>query len=149
MGVPFGELKMTDWSAVMPPPAVATAMLRSALPAPSKRVAAPANSGNTRNDAQDRQPPLPARVRHGVVVPPRPDEDRPTGPPPAFEANVLEAEAEKRRNRLAEGDNARNTGKRPQKPGANEPATGAMLPGTATGYGAVREGTAPTLDLMR
>lgn len=31
---------------------------------------------------------------------PLPDPDRPTGPPPAFEANVLDAEAERRRNAI-------------------------------------------------
>lgn len=93
---------MTDWSAVIPPPAVATAMMRVAQPAPAKRVVAAANSGDIGNDAQNRHPPPDPHLRHPVVVPPRPDTDRPTGPPPAFEANVLEAEAQRRRLQPAE-----------------------------------------------
>lgn len=92
---------MTEWHAVIPPPAVATTMMRPAIPAPSKRVVAPAGSGTVGNDAHNRHPAPDARVRHPVVVPPRHDSDRPTGPPPAFEANVLEADAERRRQKVS------------------------------------------------
>lgn len=92
---------MTDWHAVLPPPAVATAMMRIPQQTDAKRVTAPANSGNIGSDANNRHPRATAQIRHPVVVPPQPDTDRPTGPPPAFEANVLEAEAERRRSRIA------------------------------------------------
>jgi hypothetical protein len=44
----------------------------------------PGNSSDLSSDTSDR-PPFP------FALPPPPDPDRPTGPPPAFEANVLDA----------------------------------------------------------
>lgn len=101
MGVPLGDWIMMDWPAVLPPPAVASALMRGAQATPERRVIAPADSGDIGNSADYRQKPLDSQVRNPFVVPPRPDADRPTGPPPAFDANVLEAEAERRRLELA------------------------------------------------
>ncbi len=90
---------MTDWPAVIPPTAVVTAMMRLPQQTAAKRVIAPADSGNIGNDTKNRHSQSDAQTRHPVVVPPQPDTDRPTGPPPAFEANVLEAQAERRRSK--------------------------------------------------
>lgn len=153
---------MTDWSAVIPPPAVATALMRIAQTAPEKRVVAPADSGNVGNDEKNRHPPPDTPMRRSVVVPARPDTDRPTGPPPTFEANVLEADAERRRQKISETE----TG-----PSRDAPVTDAEggdgsdhVPGVADGTpptgGAERTGIAsyysdlpamaePQLDLIR
>ncbi len=59
-----------------------------------------AGAGNdTRNSARDTAVAL-AQLR--AVLAPRPDPDRPVGPPPAFEANLLETERERLRAGLAE-----------------------------------------------
>lgn len=61
---------------------------------PVKTVTAPGASGKTRNETgsgNSRTPDQGARIK------PPPDPDRPTGPPPTFEANLLEAEREKLR----------------------------------------------------
>lgn len=154
---------MTEWHAVIPPPAVATAMMRPALPASSKRVVAPAGSGTVGNDAQNRHPPPDTHVRHPVVVPPRPDTDRPTGPPPAFEANVLEAEALRRRHEIAEEeaghdpDMAEDTDAE-VRPAADLPANdaddkaaaaGPEKPGSANYYSGLPGLAEPQIDLIR
>ena len=153
---------MTDWPAVIPPPAVATALMRVAQPAPGKRIVAPADSGNIGNDAQNRHKPPDAHIRHPVVVPPRPDADRPTGPPPAFEANVLEAEAERRRQKPAETEARANahhpvSGETQDSPVLHVSRDGADYPSPPSGpgrpaaryYSELINSTEPQLDLIR
>lgn len=116
---------MTDWPVVTPPPTVATAMVRMTQPTPAKRVVPPADSSNIGNGAQNRHPQPDARMRHPIVVPPRPDADRPTGPPPAFEANVLEAEEALRRSMFAQHQqNRRGTAPAEEEPEAGSAAHG-------------------------
>ncbi|WP_461308114.1 hypothetical protein, partial [Albidovulum sp.] len=87
---------MTDWLAVTPPPLAWAAAARPVQRPEARPVAAAADSGDLKNDVNHRRPPAAERPRTAVPGP-IPDRNRPTGPPPAFEANVLEVEAERRR----------------------------------------------------
>jgi len=65
-------------------------------PSPVKTVAPVAQSSKTRNETGN-QAGNQAGNQNGAVLAPIPDPDKPTGPTPAFEANLLEAEREKQR----------------------------------------------------
>jgi hypothetical protein len=65
-------------------------------PEPQK-ITASGGAGGARNDGLGQRPQTSTPYRNGAVLQPPPDRDRPTGPPPTFEANVLEAEAERYR----------------------------------------------------
>ena len=65
-------------------------------PSPVKTVAPAAGAAKTRNETGGNTNPDTGGQR-GAILPPAPNPDRPTGPPPTFEANLLEAEREKLR----------------------------------------------------
>ncbi len=65
-------------------------------PSPAKTVTPVSQSSKTRNETGN-QAGHRSGGQNGVVLAPIPDPDKPTGPTPAFEANLLEAEREKNR----------------------------------------------------
>ncbi len=114
------------------PVGLPTMVARAPHPAPEHRVAAVASGASARRDPH---PDLSAQEQPGQRtagrVPIEPPPNPPTGPPPAFEANVLEVESRARRDptRAAEvdrnGDTAEIPGPSAQKwqaPAVPEPA---------------------------
>ncbi len=65
-------------------------------PSPVKTVAEPAASSKTRNETGTDTGPH-SDGQRSAILPPLPNPDKPTGPPPTFEANLLESEREKLR----------------------------------------------------
>ncbi len=65
-------------------------------PSPVKTVAEPAASSKTRNETGTDTGPH-SDGQHSAILPPPPNPDKPVGPPPTFEANLLESEREKLR----------------------------------------------------
>ncbi|WP_456389138.1 hypothetical protein [Profundibacter sp.] len=65
-------------------------------PSPVKTVTPVAQSAKTRNET-GHQAGNQSGGQSGAILAPIPDPDKPTGPTPAFEANLLEAEREKLR----------------------------------------------------
>jgi len=65
-------------------------------PSPVKTVAEPAASSKTRNETGTDTGPH-SDGQRSAILPPPPNPDRPVGPPPTFEANLLESEREKLR----------------------------------------------------
>lgn len=65
-------------------------------PSPVKTVTPVSQSAKTRNETGN-QAGGGSGGQNGAVLAPIPDPDKPTGPTPAFEANLLEAEREKNR----------------------------------------------------
>ena len=65
-------------------------------PSPVKTVTPVSQSAKTRNETGN-QAGNRSGGQSGAILAPIPDPDRPTGPTPAFEANLLEAEREKNR----------------------------------------------------
>ena len=65
-------------------------------PSPVKSVTPVSQSSKTRNETGN-QAGTQSDGQSGAVLAPIPDPDRPIGPTPAFEANLLEAEREKNR----------------------------------------------------
>jgi len=65
-------------------------------PSPVKTVVEPAASSKTRNETGADTGPQPDGKR-SAILPPPPNPDKPVGPPPTFEANLLESEREKLR----------------------------------------------------
>ncbi|MCB2128953.1 MAG: hypothetical protein KDE03_07700 [Rhodobacteraceae bacterium] len=73
-------------------------LLRPVRAPEPQKITASGGAGGARNDGLGQRPQTSTQSHRGAVLQPPPDRDRPTGPPPAFEANVLEAEAERYRN---------------------------------------------------
>lgn len=65
-------------------------------PSPVKTVTPVSQSSKTRNETGN-QTGNQSTDQGGAILAPIPDPDKPTGPTPAFEANLLEAEREKNR----------------------------------------------------
>jgi len=86
-------------------------------PSPVKTVTPVSQSAKTRNETGN-QAGNPSGGQNGAVLAPIPDPDKPIGPTPAFEANLLEAEREKNRAgpRLPDNDQAeQNVEKGPEQ----------------------------------
>ncbi|WP_428544883.1 hypothetical protein [Profundibacter sp.] len=65
-------------------------------PSPVKTVAEPAASSKTHNETGADTGPH-SDGQRSAILPPPPNPDKPVGPPPTFEANLLESEREKLR----------------------------------------------------
>lgn len=87
---------MTDFLLGLNPLAVAVPQVRAPKTADRLVVAGAGDTGGARLDTSGRGARDDAPPRKTEIGPP-PDPDPPTGPPPAFQANVLEAEERKRR----------------------------------------------------
>ncbi|HQY44305.1 MAG TPA: hypothetical protein PK450_09020 [Paracoccaceae bacterium] len=108
---------MVDYLNGLQPQTALAVLGRAPKPTTSQQVPAASGGGESRNDAH--APP------HGRTPPPPLIEphDRPTGPPPAFEANLLEVEAKARREnpRLSDDDGEAHADAR-QSGGPQSPA---------------------------
>lgn len=116
---------MLERASLLPP--VATAVL-PVPPQPAGMTVRRGSEGNLSGNMDGDRPPQ-------AAVGPPPDPDRPTGPPPAFEANVLEAEAERRSDHASV---PRRTGRQDRTawpdPAAADPSAGPVpdVPGEAS-----------------
>lgn len=92
---------MVDYLSGLQPQTAPAVLGRAPKPTTSQQVPAASGGGESRNDAD--APP------HGRTPPPPLIEPRdpPTGPPPAFEANLLEVEAKARRENPCLSDDDR------------------------------------------
>lgn len=87
---------MIDRTLTAPPPVAWAAQLMMTQARPATTVEAAAAPSAARNDRRPHDPVQPMMARP-------PDPDRPTGPPPTFDANVLEAERDRMRRPAASG----------------------------------------------
>lgn len=91
-------------------------------PSPVKTVTAVAPTAKSRNETGADTGPH-TGGQHGAKLAPIPDPDKPTGPPPTFEANLLETEREKLRAgpRLETDNEQPEDAKKADKPYAQPP----------------------------
>ncbi|MDH5529764.1 MAG: hypothetical protein OEY05_06975 [Paracoccaceae bacterium] len=128
---------------------VATLLHLPGLSTPAKLTARPVIQTASSHGDNGNRPPASNILFKQTQVPPPVDPDRPTGPPPAFDANLLEADSERKSKQSqpfhGDGDSTVPTDREAVKPNSN-PISHDERVRAATGTQPYEQ---PSIDILR